>query len=322
MKDDRQQRALRGEEASSTVIHHYEEDETLLARWLRKGVEQGPRFWLLFGGGVAVVVLVAVLFHNLSTSESSSAAGWSDLMLAKGVDDLKKLADTHADSSVAGWALLRAAELRFREGVDDLPNNRDAAAPLLKQALDLFEQAEQESPKDSAQKRMAALGVARTLEARDELDNAIKRYEALAAAHPGTDEGKRAEAQAKVLKDPASAQFYREFYAYKPKDVTLPPGGRDMFNLPGGLNIPGFPSRGPGLPGSSLPPALPPESPAGSTTVPGTKPRVGGGELPSDVFENPPPAVPKARGDAPAAKPVAEPAKPAAAPEAAPTPKS
>jgi tetratricopeptide (TPR) repeat protein len=316
MKDDPQHRPRRPDDASTTVIHHYEEDDTLLASWLRKGLDQGPKFWLLLGGSVALAVLIGLLINKLSTSESSSSSAWTELMLAKGVNDLKKVADERPDSPVAGWALLRAAEARYREGFDDLPSNREAAMPLLKQALDLFQQAEQDSPKDSPQKRMAALGTARTYEARNELDSAIKQYETVASTYPGADEAKLAEAQAKVLKDPQSAQFYREFYAFKPKDVTLPPRGSSLFNIPG-MPTPGLDRPG----GLDLPPIFGPDTPS---SAPSTAPRTGGGELPGNVFENPAPPAPTppaSSGAAPVEKPAVVPSK-APTPDAAPKPKS
>ena len=310
MKDDPQNRPRRPDDASTTVIHHYEEDDTVLARWLRKGLDQGPKFWLVLGGSVALAVLIGLLVNNLSRTESSSSAAWSDLILAKGVDDLKKVAEERPDSPVAAWALLRAAEARYREGFDDLPSNKEAAMPLLKQALDLFQQAEQDSPKDSTQRRLAALGAARSYEARNELDSAIKQYESVASAYPGTDEAKLADAQAKVLKDPASAQFYREFHAFKPKDVTLPPRGSGLFN------IPGMPTPGLGNSGLDLPPVFGPDTPPGETSK---APRTGGGELPGNVFENPAPPAPTPPtppATAPAAKSSSEPAKtPAPAPK-------
>jgi hypothetical protein len=285
MKEEPHHRLRTPDDAPGTVIHHYEDDETLLARWLRKGMDQGPTFWLVLGGVVAAAIIVGLLLNNVSTGESTTDAAWTELILARGADDLQKIAEAQPDSRVSAWALLRAAEVRYREGFGDLPNNREAALPLLKQAYDLFEKAEQAASKDTPVKRLSALGMARTLESRNELEPAIKQYEAVASTYSGTDEGKEAETRAKLLRDPANVQFYKDFYAFKPRDVTLPPGGRGLFNMPGGTSIPGFPSSG-SFPGINLPPVFGPDSP------PSGAPATGGGELPKNVFENPPPPLP------------------------------
>jgi len=41
-------------EHAPTVIHDEYADETLLARWLRRGMEKGPKFWGLALSTVAV----------------------------------------------------------------------------------------------------------------------------------------------------------------------------------------------------------------------------------------------------------------------------
>src|SRR5213076_1150668 len=55
MKEEHLTRARGHEAPSPTVIHKYEEGETLLERWLRRGLAQGPKFWLLLAGTGVVV---------------------------------------------------------------------------------------------------------------------------------------------------------------------------------------------------------------------------------------------------------------------------
>jgi hypothetical protein len=281
MKDEPQTRLRPHEVPSTTVVHHYEEERTLLERWLRRGWQRGPKFWVVVVAAVAAVVVFFTFLTTWSSSAPKGAKAWIELMVAKNATDQEKVADENADSRAASWALLRAAEDRYNEGLGDLPTNREAALPLLRQALELFQRAEQEAPKNAAQKRLAAFGIARAHEARNELDSAIRQYQAVASNYPGTEEAKQAERLAKELARPESIEFYKNLYAFKPREVTLPPGGRGMFDLPTDhppLGIPGLPSP------SSSP------APGPTSTIP---PATGGGELPKQVFENPPPPAPQ-----------------------------
>lgn len=287
MKDDLQHARHRPHEpAAPTVIHHYEDDETILARWLHRGMEKGAKFWtLLLGVGIAISAL-AYLASGLAAGRTEDQKAWLDLMLAKDPDEQVKVAESFPTTKAALWARFQAADGRYQEGLNDLPNNREAARPVLNQALDWFKQIVDDAPAGSPLKRLAAFGVARTLEARNELDDAIKQYEMIAKnpAWRGTAEALEAERRAAELRKPEAAAFYKEFYAYTPKSLTLPPGGREMLGLPAGhpdLNAPAVPA--------------PPLS--GPSTTPEKAPKTGGGELPRNVFTNNPPPPPRAEKD-------------------------
>lgn len=288
------------EHAAPTVIHHPEEDETLLAQWLRRGIEKGPTFWLLLAGVVAVVVVVAFVIQSLGAGNAVVDDAWTNLMLASSPEERLKAAEIPGPAS--SWAYLQAAEGRYQEAFNDLPANRDAALPMLTKAYDLFEKALEKSPegKDVPQRRLASMGMARTLEARGDLESAIKRYKDIARDWPTSDEGKRAEQLAAILQKPEAAKFYRDFAAFKPESFTLPPRGT------GGLNLPsGHPALdGPMIPAPGLP-ALPGSAGASSAK-----------DMPVNPFEagNVPPPTPT-----PETKPESTPeTKPAAAPEAKP----
>jgi hypothetical protein len=186
----------------------------------------------------------------------------------------------------AGWALLQAAEARYQEAFNDLPANRDAALPLLTKAHDLFEQASQKADADPVCKRLAALGMARALEARGDLDAAIAQYESVAKNFPSTGEAARAEVLAKELRKPENQKFYQNFSTFKPTEMTLPPRGRGFLdNLPPShppIDGPVVPAPGLDLPelpagtGATTPPA----EPKAETTPP---------EIPSTPFTAEPP---------------------------------
>lgn len=259
--------------AVPTVIHHPEEDMTVLGRWAHKALEDPTRFWGWVIGVVVGVIALVMLANLLSSSGSRGSDVWAKLETAKSPAERVDIAKESPNSPAATWALLEAATEYFNQGFADLPNNKDVALPTLKKALDLFDQVAKDAPKDSPQARAAALGKARTLEARNELPKAIEQYQLVQKSWPQSAEAAHAKQFEAVLQQPDAAAFYKELYAYQPTKVTLPPMGSENLNLPllpspPGATIPGL-GKGAGEKSSIIPdiPLLPPPPP-----TPVTKP--------------------------------------------------
>jgi len=194
------------EHATPTVIHDPEEDMTILARWLQRGMEQGPKFWLLLIGSAVALLVVASLLGGLSMGTSANGQAWIDLIPAKTAEDQLKVARTHPNTPVADWARLQAAFEEYRSGLEALtdPKQRDLLAKTrLDKALELFRQVAKDAPKESPQSRGAAFGVARTLEARNDLAEAIKQYQFVVKAYPDSPEAKQSAGLA--IRDPRDA---------------------------------------------------------------------------------------------------------------------
>ena len=271
------------EHAVPTVIHDPDADMPQLRRWLTHAMENPVQFW----GGVAAVVVVlaaaSLMAGGMSLGRAASDEAWTKLETAKTPAERVEIAREFPKTQAERWALLQAAGEYYNQGFNDLPSNRDVALPTLKKALDTFEKVASESPEDSPQARAAALGVARTLEARNDLDRALKQYEKVAAtkAWAGTPEAREAARLAAVLKKPETAAFYKELYAYKPTEAVLPPGGT------GALDIPMPPFGGSGS-GSATPPITIPDIPIGKAATPAA----GAGSSPTtlpDLSNLPPP---------------------------------
>jgi tetratricopeptide (TPR) repeat protein len=277
--------------AVPTVIHNPEDDLPVLARWLHRAMQDQTRFWGVLAAVVAVVIGLSVLANSWGVDRSETSKAWMELELAKGPPEQEKVAQDFPEDPVTDWARLQAATGFYNQGFDDLPANRDAALPRLKKALDLFEQVAQRVPKDAPEARVAALGVARTLEARNELDKAIRQYEKVAQTWPGTPEAREADRLAAALKKPEAVEFYKQLYAYKPVEMSLPPMGRQDLSLP--PNHP--PLNGPTVP-TSTPFSFPPLVP-GAAAKSG-QPSPSGGPLP---MIPPPPPEPAGKGSAAAA---------------------
>lgn len=272
--------------AVPTVIHHPEEESPLLARWLQRAMENPTRFWGIIGGVIVVTLGLSLLSSGLPFGRATVNEAWGKLETAKTPGDRVEIAKDFPNTPAERWALLQAASEYYMQGFNDLPANRDAALPNLKKALDLFQKVADAAPAESTQARVAALGLARTLEARNELDKALKQYEkvAHAKAWAGTDEAREAERLGTLLKTPEAAAFYKDLYAYKVPEAILPPGG--IGNLPINLPTGHPPLNGPTTPTTSSPFTIPL---LGPTTVPAPS---GGATDPNPLLIPPPPPTP------------------------------
>lgn len=318
-KDEQPTHLKHLQDHAPTVIHHPEEDETILARWLRRGLEKGARFWLLIAGVVIAVFVVSMLIRGITGGRSAQAEAWEELILAAGTEDpvAQELAiGERGVGDAAAWALLRAAESRYRDGFSDLPQNRDAALERLSEAHDLFQRTYERSADDPLRRRLAAMGMARSLEARGDLDGAVQQYKAIVKEFPGTAEAERAQELADALQEPETIAFYQQFSSFKPEEAVLPPGGTGTFNLP---DLPGFPT---GTDADSAIPAMPNLGGVPSTpVVPGTGPIPGLPETPAPTVPAPAPTPPASAPAEPASTVPADsaPAEPSPAPPAEPT---
>lgn len=295
MKETESPRPVGELEPPPTPTRRVEEDPTILARWLYAAYSQGPIFWIMLGGLAIVLMGVGALVSSLSAAKSQTGQAWIDLIPAKNAADQLKIADANPKTPIADWARLQAAYEEYRTGLDDLTaqDKRESAGPRLKRALDLFTQVAQEAPRDSPQSRGASLAVARVLEARNELPEAIKQYRLVAETYKDTPEARQAEALARLLESPESVQFYKDLYTAKP---TAAPG---MDLLKGMLDAP--PGIGPGGKPQDL--IVPGSSAAGKSFLPSSTTGPAGIDPPPSTPTPVPPSTPAAT-PAPATDPV------------------
>ena len=279
MKNDPMPRTHAPDEAPVAVIHDYEADDTLLAKWLRRAMDRGPSFWMMTAAALIVVMGLAYFVSGLTTGTSANARAWGEALVASSPEDYQRVAETAPSTSAGRWSALKAASARYREALSRLPSDREAARPILTQALDGFRAIEQDAKDDPTLRRLAMVGVARTLETRDERDEAIAAYDKVASTWPDTEDARQSTERAKFLKTPEAEAFYAKFSAYTPgksPSTTIGPRGTNRLKLPDGH---------PALDGPVMPaPSLLDGVPVGSVPSPSdaTKP----GELPKDVFEN------------------------------------
>ena len=278
--------------ALPTVIHHPEEEQPLLAQWLHRAMENPTTFWGIIGGVIVVTLGLSLVSSGLTLGGKATTDGaWAKLDTAKTPGDRVEIAKGFPNTPAERWALLQAASEYYMQGFNDLPANRDAALPNLKKALDLFQKVADAAPADTSPARVASLGLARTLEARNEIDKALKQYEKVAQtkAWAGTDEAHEAERLATLLKSPESVAFYKDLYAYKAPEAILPPGG--VGSLPISLPSDHPPLNGPTTPTTTSPFTIP-------LTAPLTFPSGSGGAADPNVRDlPPPPPTPASKGE-------------------------
>ena len=253
------------EHAVPTVIHNPEDDMTALGR-LTFHVLQDPRKYSTWALTVLLLILAVIFVMNFSSGGSSrSSEAWSKLDAAKKADEKVEVAKEFPKTTAATWALLKAASEYYAEAFNDLPRNPEVALGGFKKAHDLFEQVYHDAPKDSFQARVGLLGVARSLEARNDLTKAIEKYELVATSWPGTPEAEQAKQLIESLRNPDAAGFYKQLYAYSPPKVTLPPMSTQELQFPStGISLPGEKTTVPAKPTPliEMPLELPPPTPA------------------------------------------------------------
>lgn len=275
-----------------TVIHNPEVDMNQLRRWLYHAQENPVKFWGLIGAITVVCLLLSVLASGVSFGTAATNEGWTKLDGAQSAADRVDVAKEFPNTPVERWALLQAASEYYNDGFRDLPNNKDTALPNFSKAVDMFRSVlEKEPDPNSVQARFATLGVARALEARGELEKAIKEYEKITAntAWAGTEEATFAAQEIKVLKTPEALAFYDTLYKFKPPTVDLPPGGGQSFDFLKSPITPA-PDSSAKVPGATSPfPTLPPmKEGAGSTA-----------KEPNPLIVPPPPPSPSKPGSLP-----------------------
>src|SRR4051795_5146522 len=101
MRDERQARPKDPVHPSETVIHHYGEDETLLAQWLRRGIEKGPGFWALVAGVIAVGLAAVLLLGRFSAGDTSQYRAWIELATANTPEEQQTVAESYPKTRAA-----------------------------------------------------------------------------------------------------------------------------------------------------------------------------------------------------------------------------
>jgi hypothetical protein len=205
---------------------------------------------------VAVSVTIAVLSGQRATK---NAAAWSSFYQVIGESggnserlpkQLDSVAKAHTGTSAALWSELAAGDFQLQAGIRHMFDDRSEAETSLEAAQKHFEAVIKGSDSQPMLSRRAKLGLAETLEAKNEPDEAEKVYQELVDKNKEDVFGKTAAERLSQVKRLNEAKWYAWFSKYKPAPPSDPFPGR----TPGGIgDLPGMNDlQAPGVIGSEL----------------------------------------------------------------------
>ena len=173
-----------------------------------------------------------VVIWNLTTGRNiNSSEAWTKLDAAKKAEERLDVAKEFPDSQASKWAAFRRPT--------NITISHWPTSPITATSLSLSSRrhstfltgSRRRLPKIPS-RPAAALGKARSLEARNELGKAIDQYELVVKNWPGTPEADQAKLIAEGLRKPEAAGFYKDLYAFSPTKMTLPALDTERLDLP------------------------------------------------------------------------------------------
>lgn len=280
--------------------HELENNE--LAEWLTVTIERvRPYSRALLAGVIAVAVLIFGMGFVRQRRATQRTEAWNAFFTAVNTmqtEPLNEVVTQYAGSEVGLWAELRLADLQLAEGTDLLFTNRPAALDELRSAEEHYTSVRDQADNPEVRER-ALMGLARSLEALNRLDDAQAAYRQVTEDYPEGLFAPTAQQRLADLERQGTKEFYDWFATQDPRpasETSLGPGGNQPdFNfeslpddssslLPSGGAIPGDtggavldlgsgsaePSASTTEPGASEPAATPPNeaTPPGEPATP------------------------------------------------------
>lgn len=279
-----------------------------------------PYSRLIAAGLVAIVMLLAAVGYVKAKSTARESVGWEQFFQGFFEQDEERLVSTaegYNGTTAAIWARLTMADINLYDGSARLMTDKAGAKDLLLQAGTNYRTVLNEAKQDLVLQR-AHLGLGRTYEAQNQLDQARREYGTLIKQWPDTALAQVARDRTANLDRPATKHFYDWLAKYSPpRQVSQPgtPGKKPSFDienvnpndvklpsvLGGDHPTPGPDGQGPLLPQPGSQGLETPDADGGAGTalpVPGTS--TTSGESPAAAPKTSPPTAPD-KGDEPKA---------------------
>jgi hypothetical protein len=205
---------------------------------------------------VAISVTIAVLSGQRASKNTAAWSSFYQVIGESGSDSerlskqLDSVAKANAGTSAGLWSELAAADFKLQSGIRQMFDDRSEAERNLEEAQKHFESVIKGGESQPMLVRRAKLGLAETLEAKNEPDEAEKIYQELVDKNKDDVFGKTAAERLAQVKRLSEAQWYAWFAKYKPAPPGDPFKGRvpgDMSDLPGMNDL-----KAPGIIGSEL----------------------------------------------------------------------
>ncbi len=296
--------------------HRHQLETNVLADWLGHKLEElEPYKNAIAIGFFALMGIALVTVFAMSGNDPAAAQQWSTFYSAFATPDtasaLATLVDKKDDNSPAAlWARKVVADQDLASGCNLLFGNRKEAFEKLERAETLYSSVVAAS-QHPILTNTARLGLARTLESMDRIQDARKTYEEVIASGKDSAFAKIAEEGIRRLDDPREVAALAWFAEQTP---ALPANHPPLGNFPGlnsplpdrpDLSFPGGAFNGDGTVKPETPqtpaPQPEPEAPAPSTPAPSTPAEVPATPAPAEA-----PAAPAPVEPAPATPPPAE----------------
>ena len=212
-----------------------------LADWIGSKTQQvQPYSRVVVGAVIAVAVVIFAIGYRARTNSAARAAGWEELyaaMISRDLEELRHVHEKHADSEIGLWALQVTGDTLLNQGVVQLYEDREEADENLSLAHSNFELVTRKARDPMLQQR-ALYGLAQTHEARNEMDQAEKKYAELVKSWPDSWLGRSAHLRLDALHDREVQDFYAWFFEQKPPDTSVVPQGLSSFGeFPAGPTI-------------------------------------------------------------------------------------
>lgn len=197
-----------------------------------------PYAKVALGVVVAVAVIAVAVWYLNQQAEATRAEGWDRYFAAQSSNDpeaMQAVADQFRGTSAGHWALLQLADQHLRTGASALFSDRAEANEELRKARQYYDEVINQPGASEVAQQRATHGLARTLEALNELDLARQTYEQLASRWPDGPYREEAQRRARDLERRSTKEFY-DWFAMQ--DPSPPPEDRPFFeNQEGGLGL-------------------------------------------------------------------------------------
>lgn len=241
---------------------------TRLAHWIEQAK---PYSKTAAAAAVAALVLLFAYFYLTHQSQARQAEGWDEYFAALNAnkpDDIQGVIDRHPGSTVAHFARLRLADGLLGDGVEELFTDREQAHDKLRKAVDHYAAVRDETASRGPLKQRALLGLGRSREALNQIDEARQDYKAAVDCDPKGALAIAAQQRLDDLERQGTREFLDWFAARETKPAGSAPGGRRPdFDF---QSLPDEPALDAGARGSSFDKALGGDKPAEDAAAPAT----------------------------------------------------
>ena len=216
----------------------HELQTNVLADTLGRWITAVKPYSTVIVGSIAVVAIAMVAWSLLSqraaakqeqawddfnvareTYLRTKSRGGTDMEMVKAVGDIETVVKKNQGTPVAYWAELMLGNHYLGKGVGELFSNRERARETFEKAVTHYTQATESDEQELKQRAYFGLGQAR--EAKGDLEDAIKAYDAVVTTWPEGPLSESAKQYSERLQKPDTKEFYAWYEKQDPQGARL-----------------------------------------------------------------------------------------------------